>query len=169
MSADSFVLIGKIDGVYGVKGFLKVYSYTQPRTEIINWRNWYLKRNDAYIPADIESVQSHRNGASVLLKLKDVETPEAGLLYSGVEIYLPEHDFTKLDAGDYYWHELIGMSVINQHGIHLGEVVKLMETGANDVLVIQGSQKYLIPYLRPNIVTAIEHNQIHVNWEFDWT
>ncbi len=169
MSADSFVLIGKIDGVYGVKGFLKVYSYTQPRTEILNWPNWYLKRNDAYTLADIESVQSHRNGASVLLKLKNVETPEAGLLYSGVEIYLPEQDFTKLDTGDYYWHELIGMSVINQHGVHLGEVVKLMETGANDVLVVQGAQKYLIPYRKPIIVTAIEHNKIHVNWEVDWT
>ena len=169
MTADSFVLIGKIDGVYGVKGFLKVYSYTQPRTEIINWPNWYLKRNDAYTLAHIESVQSHRNGASVLLKLKDVETPEAGLLYSGVEIYLPKQDFTKLATGDYYWHELIGMSVINQHGVHLGEVVKLMETGANDVLVVQGAQKYLIPYRKPNIVTAIEHNKIHVLWEVDWT
>ncbi len=161
------IQVGHINGTYGVKGWLRIYSYMQPRVGILQYSNWKIEHKNTLLSFKLEDGKEHKGGQSILAKLAGLDSPEASINYQKSTIYIDDDQLPPLQEGEYYWHELIGKEVINSDGIVMGKVIDLMETGANDVLVVEGKNRYLIPFRRPEIVYQIG-DAIRVHWQKDW-
>jgi 16S rRNA processing protein RimM len=168
------ILVGKINAVYGLKGWVKVYSYTDPKEQIFAYVPWTLKRGSKTQQIKIEKGKVHGKGLVVLAE-GFVDRTEAESLI-GNEIWVDKELIPDLADGDYYWAQLEGLNVLNQAGELLGTVSHLLETGANDVLVVAATKESiddkerLIPYVENEVVLNIdlEANEILVAWQADF-
>lgn len=144
-----------------------MFSYTQPREAILDYDRWYMKqRGDWRVAADFEG---RRHGKTVVVHLDGVDDRDQAATLVGCEIAVEREVLP--DAGDnsYYWADLEGMLVMHRDGTELGRVAYLMETGANDVLVVQGDTERLIPFVLEEVVIGVdtEKGVIDVDWEWD--
>ncbi len=167
------LLVGKINGVYGVKGWVKVYSYTEPSEQILNYLPWYLKKGAKQ--HSVKVVEGKKQGKGLVALTDGIEDRTQAEELIGSEIWVDKDQLPNLEKGDYYWHQLEGLEVFNEAGEFLGEVSHLFETGANDVLVVKASEKSiddmerLIPHVEKEIVLEIdlEERRILVAWGSD--
>jgi 16S rRNA processing protein RimM len=114
---------------------------------------------------DIEDGRLH--GKDVIIKLAGINTPEEARLLTGKLIAITRSQLPALDQNEYYWSDLIGLTVVNKDGTVYGKVAYLIETGSNDVLVVKGDKEHAIPYLYGSVVLNVdlEKQQILVDWE----
>lgn len=162
----TLIKVGKIGTTYGVKGWLKIHSYTEYGASILNYQPWYLSSgHDEWQLCELED--GHTQGDRILAKLKDVESPEVARQYTDKIIAIARAQLPQLKQNEYYWSDLIGLKVINTHGTHLGDVIYLIETGSNDVLVIKNDKEHAIPYLPGNVVLNVDltKREMLVDWE----
>ncbi len=161
------VVLGRIAGVFGVKGWVKVFSHTEPREAILEYRDWLLKRGNTWQAVTVEDGKPH--GKSVIAKLADVGDRDAAAELFDVEIAVPREDFPPTQAGEYYWADLQGLQVVHRDGRSLGKVAYLMATGANDVLVVDGDGECLIPFVMDEVILDVDLGLglISVDWEWD--
>jgi len=168
--ADSeYLTVGEISGVFGVKGWVKVFSFTQPRENILTYSPWYLQKGPEL--KAVKLLQGKRQGKLVIAFLDGVNDRDQAAALSGWKILIRKEQLPKPEKGEYYWADLIGLEVRNQQGIYLGKVDSLLETGANDVLVVKdGQQERLIPFLQQQTVLNIDlqNNQMLVDWDADF-
>ena len=168
------IVLGKITSVFGIKGWVKVYSYTDPMENLLAYPKWQLRLQGQ--SKFIRQLDGRKHGKGLVVKLEGIDTPEDARLLSGAEILLSKDQLPKLPEDEYYWSQLIGLQVVNLEGQLFGKVSSLLETGANDVLVVkacQGSldqQERLIPWLLPDVVRQVnlETAQIEVDWDADF-
>jgi len=160
--------LGKVVGVWGIKGWVKLHSYTRERNSIAAYKNWLLKTKRT--PAQTFAVtQCRTQGQGIVAKLNTIDTREQAEALIGSQILIPEEDLPDLPAGEYYWYQLIGLTVVNDDQT-IGTVKSIMETGANDVLVCSqvnhDSKDVLVPYT-PQVVLAIdlELKTMTVDWD----
>lgn len=173
-SKAELIVLGKITSVFGIKGWVKVYSYTYPMENLLAYPTWQLKLNGQ--SKLVHKLDGRKHGKGLIAKLEGIDTPEDARLLSGAEILLSKAKLPKLEEGDYYWSQLIGLEVTNLEGKIFGKVHSLLETGANDVLVVkacQGSfdkQERLIPWLIPDVVRQVNLKtaKIEVDWDADF-
>lgn len=170
MSEDNskYIVVGKIGATYGIAGWLKIHTYTEFGANILNYSPWYLSSDSdqqSYREIIIEAGKPHGN--SFIAKFTGVDTPEAARLYTGKTISIKRSQLPDLNQGEYYWSDLVGLTVINIRGEVLGKVSYLIETGANDVLVIKGDKEHAIPYLPGSVVVKVDlaKQEIIVDWE----
>lgn len=163
--AERVVVIGRVVGVYGVRGWIKVYSYTEPPEAILRQRDWLVRHHETWRSVKLQAGRTH--GKGIIAQLEGCDTPEQARALIGMDIGVPRAALPMLAAGEYYWADLEGLRVITQEGADLGVVDHLIETGANDVLVVKGERERLIPYLRGAVVTAVDLDQgvMRVNWD----
>lgn len=171
MSDDEKIIVGKINGVYGVKGWVKVFSETDPREGITQYNPWYLKQQGVWREVKLES--GRRQSKTIVAKLEGYDDRDESMLLNGALIGINPEQLGDLSHNEYYWRDLIGCRVVNQQGIELGIVSKLIETGANDVLVVKSDQEgreYLIPWTLDNAVIEVDLEQglISVDWDEDF-
>jgi len=186
------IAVGRINGAYGIKGWVKIYSYTDPIEQILDYGPWYLLPHHT-LPNDtsssertsrvgfskdtileIEAGKVHGKGVIALPK-GFVSRNEAESLV-GLEIWVDRSLLPTLDKGDYYWYQLENLQVINEQQEYLGHVSHLLETGANDVLVVVPDSKSLddterlIPYVEGSVVREISlaTGKILVDWPADY-
>lgn len=161
------VVLGRIAGVFGVKGWVRVFSHTEPREAILEYRDWLLKRDDGWQTVTVEDGKPH--GKSVIAKLKDVEDRDAAAELLDVDIAVPREDLPKARAGEYYWADLEGLQVVHRDGRSLGKVAYLIATGAHDVLVVDGDGESLIPFVMGEVILDVDlaKGQISVDWEWN--
>lgn len=165
------VLLGRINAAYGLKGWVKVFSYTDPLEEILKYKPWTLRRRN--VDKQVEVEQGRKHGKGLLARLAGAENRDHADALIGNEIWgeLPD-----LEEGDFYWHQLQGLVVENEVGEILGSVDHMMETGANDVMVVEprlesiDDKKRLIPYVDEQVVVDVdlEGGRIVVNWLADY-
>lgn len=164
------LIVGKLNGASGIKGWVKVYSYTDPKENILNYSPWYLKLNGQWQQVSI--LNGREQGKTVVAQLEGCNDRNTAESYRGIEIAIEESQLPQLEEGEYYWRDLIGLTVVNMAGEELGTVKKMMETGANDVLVVKTASKeeLLIPYVPEYSVMKVdlESKQITVDWELDY-
>jgi 16S rRNA processing protein RimM len=162
------VPIGKIGAAHGIKGWLKIHAYTEWQADILNYQPWYLS-SDGQHWTKMEQAKGQPHGRSMLVKFPAIETPEAARLLTGKIIGIPRDQLPPLKKDEYYWSELEGLTVINQHGENLGTVRYIMETGAHDVLVVKRDQEkeWAIPYLPNKVIKKVDliAKEIHIDWE----
>ena len=179
--------VGYIAGAQGIKGWVKIHSDTEPRTGIFDYRPWVLMRDRALglkISADAapnrtlcEVIDWQAGGKVPVAKLSGIDSREQAEALRGSVIYVVADQMQELEAGEYYWHQLIGLEVFSQSGdaadVKLGRVIQLLETGANDVLVVEpceGSldqRERLIPWT-PGVHVLnvdLQGQRIEVDWD----
>ncbi len=162
------VLVGRVSTFYGLKGGLKIFSYTDPRENIINYSPWQLNCGDTWLTYNLRSGQRH--GKTVIAELQGIENRDQAAALLGADIAVSKNQLPAKAEGEYYWADLIGLDVINTNGVTLGQVDHLIETGANDVLVLTGERERLIPYIRDSVVVSINLDTavIQVDWDPDF-
>lgn len=160
-----YVVVGQLGKTHGVHGWLKVYSFTDPVDNLLNYSPWCIKQGAEWQELPITDVRI--NGDSILTHIEGYDAPETARIFTGTEIGVLRSQLPTLPAGEFFWCDLVGMHVITTTGITLGTVERLFQTGANDVLVVQGSREYLIPFIKGHFVTDIQANsrQIIVDWD----
>ena len=181
------VILGKICGHFGVKGWLKIVSYTRPASQIFQYDNWTLVcldesgcLNDKRLRVGAEVSAFKENAKGLVIKLAGYDSREASAVLIGNNIGIDRSRLEPLPEGDYYWLDLIGLSVVNLEGVILGKVDHLLETGANDVLVVHSGssqdareenngEQRLLPWT-PNVVTRVdlESGVMTVDWKEDY-
>lgn len=175
MAPDNILKVGHVSAAFGIKGWMKIHSDTSPRENILAYRPWFVRRpGKIWEPVDVEEGSPH--GKGVIARLSGIVDRNAAEALAGLEIGIPEASLPELGRDEYYWHELIGLSVVNAQGQLLGVVGSLVETGANDVLVVEpcaGSVDdvpHLLPWVRGRVVKRVdrEAKRIVVDWEQDW-
>ncbi len=162
---EQHVVVGRVVGVFGVRGWVKVQSYTQPRENLLNYQPWLLvSPGFAHERALLASRFSNKGLLALLAGCSD---PTTALPLVGCEIAVPRGVFPAPEAGEYYWTDLVGLQVVTLQGVALGQVVNLLETGANDVLVVQGERERLIPYLPEQVVHEVDlaGGRLVVDWD----
>lgn len=161
------IIVGKISGVYGVKGWVKVYSYTDPREAISDYSPWYLKQRGKWIEVKVESCKPQAK--TIIAKLDGCNDRDAAMLLSGTEVSIRPEQLKPLKKESYYWRDLVGLRVINQQDFDFGVVKSLMETGSNDVLVVksEAGEEALIPWTLGLAVLEVdlEKGEIKVDWD----
>lgn len=164
---DTFVTVGKIGATYGIQGWLKIQTYTEFGASILEYKPWYLNRPHSaeWQEVTIEDGRSH--GKGVIVKFPEFHNPEDAKILTGCLIAVKRSQLPSLEKNEYYWSDLIGLTVIDLQGQTLGIVDYLMETGSNDVLVIKNGKEHAIPFLLDKVIKEInlEKKTIIVDWE----
>jgi 16S rRNA processing protein RimM len=161
------VVLGRISGVFGVQGWVKVYSYTEPRDAVLNYRRWLLSTKDGWREAQVAEGQRH--GKTVIVRLDGVDDRDEAANLVGTEIGVSRDELPEAEEGRFYWSDLEGLRVVHRDGTELGRVDYLLETGANDVLVVKGEQERLIPFVMDKVILGVDlaRGEIEVDWEWD--
>lgn len=146
-----------------------MYSFTDPRENILQYSPWILRKNNQI--HEVKLLGGRRQGSLVVANLQDVSDRDAAAELMGSDILIRRQQLPKPDAGEYYWADLIGLDVLNQEGCKLGKVDHLLETGANDVLVVvDGDIERLIPFLQQSTILKVDLDGgvIVVDWDPDF-
>ncbi len=173
------VTMGRITSVYGVKGWVKVYSFADPMENILKYRQWLLRYPDGRLQAvSIDGGRKH--GKGIVAHVAGCDDRDKALTFAGADILVSRDELPELEAGDYYWHQLEGLTVLalTESGdeVNLGKVDHLIETGSNDVLVLRAAKgsidkrERMVPYLLEQVVQEInlEEGFMRVLWDPDF-
>lgn len=165
-----YIPVGKISGAFGVKGWVKIYSFTDPRENILSYSPLYLSRKGEWV--EVKVVEGRLQGKGVVMSLDGVTDRDQVLPLVGVELAIAKTQIKPAGKDEYYWSDLIGMSVVNVQDEQLGHVESLLENGAHDVLVVVNKDKTerLIPFVLDDIVELVDldNKVIRVDWELDY-
>lgn len=165
------MVLGKITAVYGIKGWVKIYSFTDPMENIFNYSPWQLNIGGSLQTVEVEA--SKRHGKGLIAKLVGVDDRDVARNFCGHEIFGDSSQLPELEEGEYYWNQLKNLLVYTESDQLLGKVSHLMETGANDVLVVKATkdsidqQERLLPYLPDQVIKEIdlETGTMRVDWD----
>jgi len=162
------IVIGKVTGHFGVKGWVKLQSWTEPREKIIEYRPWLLELGSGWQEWHVAEGRIH--GKSVIARLQGVDNREQAAALMGANIAVRREQLAATKPGEYYWVDLMGLQVLQADGRELGTVQNLLATGANDVLVVQGEREYLIPFIRGQVIKVVDLDArvIRVDWDPDF-
>ncbi len=168
MSKQDLIHVGKVSGVFGIKGWLKITSYTEPRVNIAHYGRWILKKNNEQKPINVLAGQAHSKG--VIVQLEHIADRDQALALMGWDIFISRDQLPPAKQGEYYWADLVGLQVENTAGTPLGKVESLFETGANDVLVLSGDRERAVPFIQGQIVKSIDLQSgvMIVDWDADF-
>ena len=165
------VTVGRVGAPYGVRGWLKLHSYTSPPQALLDYQPWFLCRpNKAEQGHWFQVEAGKQHGRGLVAKLQGIEDRSAAEPLVGREIWIKREKLPSLPPGEYYWIDLIGMQVRNLQHQDLGSIKELLETGANDVLVVQGEKERLIPYVKGHYVIEVDlpKREMIVDWPADY-
>jgi 16S rRNA processing protein RimM len=165
------IVVGHISGPHGVHGWLRIQSYTEPMENILHYSPWYVELAGKSEPREVQ--EGRLAGKGLIVSLKGCADRDAALALQGATISIERAQLPPASPGEVYWHDLIGLEVRDLHGHVLGTVRSLMETGANDVLVVVpagGDEEILIPYIRDQVVREVdlESGCLRVDWDPDY-
>lgn len=162
----NIVVMGRIGASYGLNGWVHVQSYAEPSDNILSYKTWYIKIKHQWQPIQVLGARAHSK--SFVAFLAGYETIEKAQLLNLAEIGVPRSELPALEADQYYWTDLVGLWVVTETGFVLGQVDSLLETGANDVLVVKGdTREHLIPYIWDDYVLSVDLKArvIRVAWD----
>ena len=164
--AERLVTLGRITGLHGVQGWVKVFSDTSPRDNILKYSPWYLLKDGRLQERKLEKGRPH--GKTIVAKLNDCNDREDAreLMGSDIAVYRSQLEDT-LGRNEFYWTDLEGLAVVTKENLALGNIAYLFETGSNDVMVVRGEKERFIPFIRDQVVLQVdlEGKQVTVDWD----
>lgn len=160
------VTLGRITGVYGVRGWVRVHSYTEPREAVVDYPVWCLYRDGHRQEAKV--AEGRRQGKAVVARLAGVEDRDRAAELIGSDIAVARDALPPPGEGRFYWSDLEGCRVVRRDGCDLGSVSYLMETGAHDVMVIDGKQEILVPFVPGETVLDVDLDEGVIRVDWDW-
>ncbi len=138
------ILIAKIQAHQGLNGWLKIYSYSETKEKFSNYTHFFVLNNRNYNQLDIEDIKIDK---SIKIKFRSINSREDAERFIDKSLYIEADQLEKLNDNEYYWKDLIGLDVYIEEGEKIGVISDIIETGSNDVLVIQGEKELLVPYI----------------------
>lgn len=173
---DKLVVAGKVTTVHGVRGWIKIHSYTVPESNIFDYQPWWMKFTDGWKVLEFDEYRTVNKG--YIAHIHGVDDREAARVYCQREIHVSPDNFPPAAEDEFYWHELEGMQVVSLwqgKSVVLGQVDGFLETGANDVMIVKGAagsidkRERLIPYDETYVLDVDgEAGVIQVNWDPDF-
>lgn len=162
------VTVARIVGVFGVAGWVKIFSYTRPRENVLTYSPWYLQRGGRWEAVGL--LEGRLQGKGVVARLQGVEDRDQAQALIDTDVAVRREQLPPSGENEFYWVDLLGLRVVNRDGVELGVVKQMMETGANDVLVVEGDRERLIPLVPKVYVLAVdlEAGRIDVDWPADY-
>jgi 16S rRNA processing protein RimM len=166
------IVVGKFGATYGIKGWLKVISYTDNAESIFDYSPWLINQKGEWVEYKVESWKRHNKG--MVAKIEGLEIREEAHLLTNFEIVINSESLPELSEEEFYWRELFGMQVITTKGYDLGTVSDMLETGSNDVLVVKanlkdafGQKERLIPFLEEQVIKNVDRDaqRSEVDWD----
>ena len=164
---NDWVILGRLGRPHGIKGLISVLSFTDPRENLLSYPDWFFSLDNKWQRIPILEIQS--NHRRILARIEGYDQPEEVAVLTHVEIAVPADRLPILKPDEVYWHELIGMKVFNSQDLLLGEVTEVFATGSNDVLVVSGDKRRLIPYLPGQAIVTMDRSlrRLIVDWDAD--
>ena len=166
MKSGKKILVGKISNPHGIKGWVKVISFTDPIDNILSYKKWTISDNETEKTYCLED--SRIQGNKIVIKLEGVNNRDDADLLKNLQIEINRSDLPKLEENSYYWEDLVDFNVINIKGMHVGKVDSLFRTGSNDVLVIinETKQRLLVPFIMEEVIKYVDlaKELISIDW-----
>ena len=163
---DSMVVLGKLAGAFGVKGWVKVHSYTATVADIFNYQPLYFKVNQEWQTVKLVSYQQQSKG--LVAQFEHIQDRDVAIKLTGTEIAVQRSQLPSLDSDEYYWSDLEGLSVVTTTGEVLGKLDHLLETGANDVMVVKhATGEHWLPWIMDTVIKRVDlvSGLIEVDWD----
>ena len=156
MKNDKNVFVGKVSSPHGIKGWVKVISYTNPIENILSYREWLIANEGGDKSFSIED--SRIQGNKIIVKLDGVEDRNSAEDLKNKEILVSRKELPKLEKNTFYWNDLLNLPVMNQKGKQIGKVDSLFETGSNDVLVVvnESKERFLVPFIMEEVIIKVD-------------
>jgi 16S rRNA processing protein RimM len=170
-TSEEFIPVGKISGAFGVKGWVKVYSFNEPRANILQYSPLFLSRRGEWL--EIKVSGGRLQGKGVVMGIENVTDRDQVQPLLGAELAIKKSQLEPADEDEFYWNDLEGLTVVNLQQEVLGKVDHLLETGANDVLVVKAEgnkTEILIPFVVDEVVKLVDLDEelIQVDWSKDY-
>jgi 16S rRNA processing protein RimM len=172
LSPDEPVVMGRLAGPYGVRGLARVQVYTETLDSLLDFDRWLVGREGDWQVRQVADAAVHGDG--LVVRFEGIDTPEAARALRGSEVAIRRGDLPPPDDDEVYWVDLVDCEVFNREGVKLGRVTNLLETGANDVLVVvMGSGEQRVERLIPYVAQVVESvdvpgRSIRVDWGEDY-
>ena len=168
------IRLGSINGSHGIKGWVKVFSYTDPLEAILDYSPWILRKGG--VEKEITIKDGQASGKRLIVQIEGVDTRDQAEDLIGYEVHVNMAVIPDLEEGEFYWFQLEGLVVKNSSGEVLGKIDHMLETGANDVMVVEATndsidkEQRLIPYLEGDVVKQVdqENGVVTVDWDSDY-
>jgi len=161
------VVLGQVGGAFGVQGWVRIQSYTDPPANILKYERWQLGRAGQWREVEVEDGKVTAKG--VLAKLVGVETPEEARLATGSEIAVAREELPAPAPGEYYWSDLEGLAAFGHNGQALGRIEEFRTTPAGPVAVIRGERQHWVPFVKERIVAVdLDAGRVVFDWAADW-
>jgi len=160
-------MMGRIAAPHGVKGWIKVQPLTAATRSLLDYRSWWIGGEGGWQEHGV--VSGSAQGRTLLAKIEGCDDREAAAALKGMTVAVPRALLPAVQAEEYYWADLIGLRVVNETEQALGRVTAVMQTGANDVLVVQDGRERLIPFIA-QVIREVDPGAgvIRVEWGADY-
>lgn len=168
-ASQKMILLGKVHGAFGVRGELKLESFTEPKSAILRYQPWVLRVANG-VERQLDGARGRETNKGLVATFPDIVDRDAAEALRGAEVWAPRSALPSPQAGEYYWIDLEGLRVVNLEGADFGIVSHLFSTGANDVLVAHGERERMIPFLVPDYIISVDFDagRITVDWDADF-
>lgn len=168
MDKERLIVIGRFGAPFGVKGWMKIHAFTEDTDDILQYQPWFADFKTGLTEVKILGHRKHHNG--IIAQVEGCDTKEDTVRFRNVNIAVKRSTFPELEDDEYYWTDLVGLTVSNTAGVTLGKIDHIMPTGANDVLVLKGDKEILIPYVKNKVIKQVdlENKTMIVDWEPDY-
>lgn len=159
-----FVILGRLGTVYGVRGWLRLHSFTDPPPQIFDYSGWHICHQRQWITLTLTAFKPH--GDTFIVKFAEITDREQARSYANNEIAVDRSALPETNTDEFYCHDLMGLSVVTTAGKSLGKVIDIQATGANDVFIVKGEKRHLIPYIE-SVVQDINLTTQTITVEWD--
>lgn len=159
--------MGQVSAPFGVQGWIRIRPFTEAPDTLLDHPVWWLDRGGAWQAFSL--VEGSLHGKGLIARLRGCDDRDAAAGIRGSRIAVPRSQLPTAPADQYYWSDLIGLRVVNTQGEELGRVKDLLETGANDVLVVEGERERLIPFVGAVVLEVdLAGGTVRVEWGADY-
>jgi 16S rRNA processing protein RimM len=167
-AGDSRIELGRITGCFGVRGWVKIQSYTEPPEQILEFPVWR-----ADLPGgghrDLTHFEGRRHGKGLVVRLTGIDDRDQAMALARQELWIERRELPALPGGEYYQADLVGLEVVNLEGHVLGRVDHFLDTGANAVMVVIGAREHWLPMVPRHVPKVdLEQGRITVDWDPDF-
>ncbi len=168
MNRERRILLARVTGAFGIRGDVKLQSFTDPLAAAFRYQPWLLARNG--VEQTLEGVIGRETSKGLVAHFPGVDDRDAAEALGGSEIWVARDRLPPPKPGEFYWVDLEGLKVTNLDGVEFGTVSHLFDTGANDVMVVEGERQRLIPFLYDQFVKDVdfEAGKITVDWDAEF-
>lgn len=161
-------MLGRITGPFGVRGWLKVMSLTDPLEQILDYPSWRVDLPRAG-RRELRPLESRRHGKGLVVRFEGIDDRDAAIALGRLELWVERRELPALKKDEYYRADLIGFEVVNLQGQPLGRVDHFLDMPANAVMVVAGVREHWLPLGADQVFRVdLEHGRITVDWDPDF-